>query len=1062
MTQSNPSRARRTRRNRARAASVALLSLTAAAACSTPPTSNSSSPGVSRNGPSATATAPTRVTLTRSMHPLALPALDQGRRDGAIPVAGSIYFKPSAAQQADRDALVEAVQSPTSPSYHKWLGADAYAARFGATASDIARVSAWLESQGLTIDGPSRIGTRLGFRGTTAQVERAFATEFHNYVLNGVQHFAMASAPSVPGEIANVVLGLHGFHDFRSHAQRKAVPLYNDPNYGLTLGPADFATLYDTQPLLTAGTNGKGVNLVIVGQTSYLATAISGFRTKFGITVTEKDILVPNTGTSAVNDSGDEGETELDLEWSSAVAQGANIIFVYTGNNTADFGVDDAAAYAIEQGDKLVPGTGNGGAQIISESYGGCDALEASDADVAGEIAAAANLEGITYVASSGDSGAAGCYGFGIGGLFVGPPSSLPGVTGVGGTQFPAAAQAAPFFVNDVAVEYPIQGGASLEAVWNDSKKTPESGGGGKSTIFPKPFFQQGGLTPNDNARDVPDVSLTASPNEVGYEVDQNGTFEPYGGTSASTPSFAGILAMVNQAVAAKGAPLGLGNINPMLYTLNKSAPTAFHDIVAGNNIVPCRTTKDPQCPASGSYGGYSATAGYDLATGLGTIDAANLVKAWTALTPTTTTLVAAPTTTTVSGAITLTATVGSAATANAVGGTVTFTFETLGGKSGPAYAADAGGGFDESWTLGTVAVTPSAGTPEGATATLTTQVPPGLLGKATVVAMYNGDSHYLASWSAQSPVTVTGSTLAVTPGTLTLQPYGHATLTATGGAPPILWGQEGTDATCQIFGTAPNQTEQCTNYVSENPTQAYVEAGPKAGSITIVAIDTMGQEATMVLTVAGTAVDGGVFPTFDAGPLGGPGHPAIDAGETDEDAGTTVDAGTEVDSGSAVDSGKGVDASTGKDAGTETDSGNATDAGSETDASTADDSGTPVDAGHLPDASAGKDAGAGHDSGSGAGKDSGPTTGDDSGSPVVTDDSGSPVLSDDSGTPAPGDDSGAVGSNDDAGQTGGGGGGSSGCGCVVAGAPANDTHEGTLGALLFGLVAVVTRRRKR
>ncbi|MCI4370844.1 MAG: hypothetical protein L3J81_05910, partial [Thermoplasmata archaeon] len=360
----------------------------------------------------------------------------------------------------------------------------------------------------------------MGFRGTGGQVEAAFHTEIHDYDLGGVTHYAMASAPLVPSELAPAILGLRGFHDFRFHHPRMlpvAHPQTVDPIYGETaLGPSDFAALYDTAPLTTAGTIGTGVNLVIIGQTYFNPADIASFRSHFGITgVNEVDVLVPNTGTSAVNDSGDEGETELDLEWSSAVAPGANIVFVYTGNDTTNFSVNDSVVYAVEEGAHLVPGTGNGGAQIISESYGGCDADYAgTDADVDSEIAAAANLEGITYLAASGDSGAAECLDERIGGLYVGPPSDLPGVTGVGGTEFcgdPSSGsgcfyaagpgpdtQVAPFFVSQNAVGYPeTDAGVSLEGVWNDNLPLQDynsAGGGGMSTVFPKPAYRQGVL----------------------------------------------------------------------------------------------------------------------------------------------------------------------------------------------------------------------------------------------------------------------------------------------------------------------------------------------------------------------------------------------------------------------------------------------------------------------------------------------------------------------------------------------------------------------------------------
>jgi MYXO-CTERM domain-containing protein len=989
------------------------------------------------------------VPLTRNVHPFARPELDVGHRDPSLRTAGSLYFKPSAAQRADRDALLADIQNPASPRYHKWLSVEDIAARFGARAEDVTRVRTWLESRGLQIDSVSRTGSRIQFRGTGGQVESAFHTELHDYDVRGEKHYAFSSAPMVPADLAPVVLGLHGFHDFHlHHPQLRHVshPQTQDPIYGETaLGPSDFAALYNTGPLTAAGTTGTGVNLVIIGETYYTPSDITSFWSSFGITgVNKVDVLVPNTGTQAVNSQGDLGETELDLEWSSAVAPGANIIFVYTGNDRA-FTVDDSVAYTVEEGTHLVPGTGNGGAQIISESYGGCDAdYQGSDADIDAEIAAAANLEGITYLAASGDSGAAGCIPQ-VGGLFTGPPADMPGVTAVGGTEFcggmfgsqlagcyyaagPTSVdtQQPPFFVNQNAVEYPITpGGLSLEGIWNDSNLQygPSAGGGGASIIWPKPAYQQGvaGM-PNDGARDVPDVSLTASPNNVGYLVYEPTTLAdggtgsalgPIGGTSASTPSFAGILARVNQAVHANGAPLGLGNVNPQLYALfaSNGQTGAFHDIVIGDNTVPCDPTDStnyPNCPVSdagpeagSTYGGYYAHPGYDLASGLGTVDATRLVAAWVGLTPTTTALTA-PSTATAGTPVTLSATITSTSgsATSLVGGTVTFAFMTLTGDAGSVYSFDAGGGPDESWPLGTVDVTSVSGSPEKATATLHAAIPSGLYGQAYVVAEYSGDTSYLASNSTpMTLVNVTGSTLSINPSAITLAPTSGTTFAALGGSPPVTWGIEGTDTTCQRIK---HRGIVCSNLESTDPTHAAFQAGPQDGSVTVVAVDTQGNEATVVVTVSGTSIDAGNnLPVVDdAGPSGGPANPPVpywDGGEP------TVDAGTWA----------GFDAN------------------------------APPSS---EDAGSGNEAGSGSDAGS-SGSDSGTAGGGDSGT---------------GGTP----DGGFAGGSEDGGADGGSsassGSSGGGCGCVVAGQEhAPGSNGAALGGLLLG-AAFIGRRSRR
>jgi hypothetical protein len=921
---------------------VSLAALGAAAACSTPPSPASTGSGSasSRSASPPPSSAGPYATISGNLHPFAKAQLDVGRRDPSLPAAGSIYFKPSAQQKAARDALVAAVQDPASPAYHHWMTPADFAARFGAQPSDVARTTKWLQDQGLTVDPPSPLAMRVGFRGTGGQVEGAFHTELHEYMLSGKKHYAMATEPQVPADIAPVVEGLRGLDDFHKRPmvrERPALPDFQDPPTGqLTLGPADLRALYDTQSLISAGKDGTGINIAIIGQTWVHPTDVAAFRTKFGITPHETDILVPGTGPQFVT-QGDPGEAELDLEWSSASAPGANILYVYVGKDQPEFSVDDSVVYVVEQGTNLAPGVGNGGAQIMSESYGGCDLGETTlNADIDGEIAAAANLEGITYVTASGDNGAQGCIEFGIEGDYTGPPADMPGVTAVGGTEFcsggtnelpisyagctfaasPPDALVAPYF--DVttfsAVSYPQPaGGASLESVWNDSFAFPgfqdyySAGGGGLSIVFPKPFYQYGS-TPNDGVRDVPDVSLTASPNNLGYEIYEEGA-EPdggtglgiIGGTSAATPAFAGILAIVNQAVVAAGGPHGLGNVNPMLYAMAATSSTAnaFHDIVLGNNSIPCITaaeaqedagiTADPNCPPDGLYPGYAAIPGYDYATGLGTIDGANLVAAWTALTPTTTTL-SVPSTATVGTPVTLSATVTSSSTSstNAVGGTVSFTFETFAGSAGQGYtdsgvARADGGVTDESWLLGTVNVTSVAGSPETATAELSVAIPPGLYGKAYVVATYNGSTKYLASRSSPtaSLVAVSGSNLTITPPSATLQPLGNVTLTAVGGAPPVAWTILGTDRTC-------DQNFECTFLESLSPTQAYVQVGgTTGGTVNILAVDTNGEEAVATLTLSGAAVDdAGTFPIVDdAGPTGGPANPilpSVDAGNFD------------------------------------------------------------------------------------------------------------------------------------------------------------------------------------
>jgi len=178
--------------------------------------------------------------------------------------------------------------------------------------------------------------------------------------------------------------------------------------------------------------------------------------------------------------------------------------------------------------------------------------------------------------------------------------------------------------------------------VWNDTTYelanggSLSAGGGGKSTFFTKPSWQTGTGVPADGQRDVPDISFAASADHdgylicsqgscvVGYRASAGGNLDVAGGTSAGAPVFAGIVALINQKVGS-----AQGFINPTLYTLAASNPTAFHDVTTGNNNVPC-TSGTTDCPSGGSGTiGYNATTGYDLASGLGSIDVTALATIW-------------------------------------------------------------------------------------------------------------------------------------------------------------------------------------------------------------------------------------------------------------------------------------------------------------------------------------------------------------------------------------------------------------------------------------------------
>ena len=559
-----------------------------------------------------------RASFTGEIHPRATSDTDRG------PVARSLTLDyvtlslaQSAAQQVDLDQLLIEQQTPGSPNYHRWLTPEEYADRFGVSEDDLKLIVGWLEGQGLTIRGLAKGRNWIAVSGNAAQMERAFQTQLRNYLVDNDVHFANSTEPSVPAAVKPLVRGIHGLHDFRLKPSQRpgagSVPNYTSASGNHYLAPNDIATIYNVNPLYAAGMDGSGQKLVVVGQTQINLSDIQFFRTRFGLPPNDPQIiLVPNTRDPGIT-SGDLAEAHLDIEWSGAVARAATIIYVYSSD------VFDSVQYAIDQ--NLAP--------VMSMSYGLCELANLySDALMIQAMARQGNAQGMTWFSASGDSGAADCNSSRNPGLAVDMPASIPEITGVGGTEFNEGAGQYWAASNDGT-------GASVksyipEIAWNSSalEGTPAATGGGASVYFVRPSWQTGPGVPNDNARHVPDVSLSASNHVDAYLVYTGGALQAFGGTSVSAPAIAGMAAILNQYLVSngmQGSP-GLGNMNPKLYSLAQTHPEAFHDVTGGDNIVTvvCRTRT---CTPTSV--GYSAGAGYDQVTGLGSVDAYNLITAW-------------------------------------------------------------------------------------------------------------------------------------------------------------------------------------------------------------------------------------------------------------------------------------------------------------------------------------------------------------------------------------------------------------------------------------------------
>ncbi|MGA8619334.1 MAG: protease pro-enzyme activation domain-containing protein [Candidatus Sulfotelmatobacter sp.] len=617
------------------------------------------------------------VQLKGNVHSLARTEFDQGRADGGrLMSAVSLVFKPSAAQQTALNNLLAQQQDASSPNYHKWLTPAEFAERFGMSQNDIDQVVSWLQSQGLTVTRIANSRNQVFIEGTVAQIEAAFRVEIHNYLVDGELHYANAGEPSIPAALSGIALAVQNLHNFQPKPRaifRNVEGSEADPNFTSHLSgnhfvtPGDFTTIYDLQPLYTSGTDGTGQKIALTGQSSINLADVANFRSAAGLAANVPTLLLePGTGTST-RCPGDEGESDLDVEWSGAIAKNASITLVYAGLVSGDtctnrqFGAFNALQYAIDQ--KIAP--------IISNSYGNCEAaVTLSSAQSLRLSIQQANTQGQTVMSASGDSGAADCdfqVKSATHGLAVDIPAAIPEVTGMGGTEFNGDAAATVTGGNASTTTYwkGTTGGTDTissalshipEMGWNDTANPNNTGGdilasgGGASIFFSKPSWQTGTGVPNDGKRDVPDLALNASPDHDPYlfcsEDGANGAIQAsctsgfrtgsgenltaVGGTSAAAPTFAGVLALISQHLGSSG----LGNINPTLYQLAASNPTAFHDVPASpgsNNIVPC-TSGTTGCPASAPFQyGFSTGTGYDQVTGLGSVDVSVLAQAWAA-----------------------------------------------------------------------------------------------------------------------------------------------------------------------------------------------------------------------------------------------------------------------------------------------------------------------------------------------------------------------------------------------------------------------------------------------
>src|SRR5579862_8251988 len=471
------------------------------------------------------------VTLSGNVHPLARAQFDRGPAPSELALDRMLLVLSRSPEQAGSlQALLDQQQDKSSPQYRRWLTPQQFGQQFGPSDSDIGQITSWLQIHGFHDIHVSNGRVTIEFSGTAAQVQEAFHAPIHRYVVNGAEHWANAANPQIPAALAPVVAGVFTLHNFLKAPQSQVTPQafpatvtagkrpqFTGGNGSHAIAPADFYTIYNFNAFKAAPPFGNSASVAIVARTNINVGDVENF-----LQYTLNGGAVPQVLVNGADPGdlggGEEAEAVLDASWVAAASPFASITLVVSQSTATTDGLDLSENYIID----------NNFADVMSESFGSCEAnFTSAEAIADSSLAQQAATEGITYVVSSGDSGAEGCDDPNNETVATHLPSvnllaSNPYVLAVGGTIFDEGSNPSKYW-NATNNSIPLSSAISYipENVWNESCQSSQpncstpsiwAGGGGASTFFTKPSWQTGvpGI-PADNARDLPDVSLTAA-----------------------------------------------------------------------------------------------------------------------------------------------------------------------------------------------------------------------------------------------------------------------------------------------------------------------------------------------------------------------------------------------------------------------------------------------------------------------------------------------------------------------------------------------------------------------
>jgi subtilase family serine protease len=555
------------------------------------------------------------VTVTQNLLPGLAAATDIGAADPATPM--KLALNVARPDPAGEQALLDAENDPSSPSYGQFLSPDDFATRFGVPQSRVDAVTSWLSGGGLSVDSVSAARDIIAVHGTVAQVSALLSTPIHRFSYNGVAFLANTAAPVIPLSLGITnVIGLNTLQRYTTPAgAQQDTCLTQGTCIGITT-PADLWGVY-RQPAAYQG-QGQSIAIFGEGQTAGVVSDLRAFETQHGLPQIPVTIKHPAGDTDFSDDAG-HVEWNIDTQASTGMAPQAANLTLYFGQDLSDADVTKVMSQWTDD---------RHGPMQASASYGECETVPVVS-PIAGQpllipvlpagqglgnnvdatetqILRQAAIEGKTLFASTGDTGSscpvvfAAVIGAGNGVVNQGAPitnspASLPYVVGVGGTVLYTDGQ----------------GHRDREYGWNYS-------GGGSTLFTPAPSYQRGtqGLSypcitdPQSICRGIADVSAQSGDILTnGYAIISAGQASVGGGTSLSSPLWEGMWVRIQ---GASPHTKGNGFANYALYRVGNNAgsyPRDFFDI----------TSTDPATGLPSTNGAYPILPGWDYVTGFGT-----------------------------------------------------------------------------------------------------------------------------------------------------------------------------------------------------------------------------------------------------------------------------------------------------------------------------------------------------------------------------------------------------------------------------------------------------------